>query len=291
MYTCLAPHLLQMDCSSAEAMTIATDLGFGGVSFDSSAIQAMKPGERRDLAVQMTERGLSVGPWSLPLRWRRAEALFRSELDELGPVVEAMAALGPSVATTWVASFSTEFEWNDNLKLHCKRLRQIGDVLAAAGDGMRLAVEFVGARKIRRGFRFEFIHRLGDLASLCVRTACANVGLLLDSWSIYASGDLTSDLIPVEGLPVYAVEIGDAPRNVALSQLDETERHLPGAEGAIDNALLLAHLRDLDYDGSVAVEAYAGSVERMAGPERAEAAKRALDGCFVRADMTGMENR
>ena len=100
--------------------------------------------------------------------------------------------------------------------------------------------------------------------------------MVLDLWSAHASGQGPIDLETIEGLPILFVQIGDAPEDVTTSALDEADRYLPGTYHTVGNARVLAELTERGYQGPVAVEAYAGDLERMTPQERAKEALAAL---------------
>ena len=113
------------------------------------------------------------------------------------------------------------------------------------------------------------------------RAGTANVGLLVDCWHWFAGGGTLMDVasIPVE--QVTHVHINDAPRGVALPDLVDNERELPGATGVIDLTGFLETLSRIGYTGPVAVETFwkrpqeAG--DEVAAQEAGDAVKRAFE--------------
>lgn len=274
MFFCFDPSALHVTLRPEEAVELASNLGFAAVSLEQKAVCARNKAERAALQEALRAKKLLSGPWSVPLEWRKDEPTFQAGLVELKGIVKIMAEFGPSAATTWIAPFSSDLDWNANLKLHVKRLRQIAEVLQAAG--VSLGLEFLGTRTLRQGFRFEFVHSVRGLATLCQKLGAPNVGMVLDLWSAYASGQGPVDLETLEGVPITLVQIGDTPEGATASTLDEADRYLPGTSDTVENARVLAELAERGYQGPVAVEAYAGEVERMTPPEKAKAALAAL---------------
>ncbi len=274
MFFCFDPSALHVTLCPEESIDIASTLGFAAVSLDQKAVCARNKAERAALRETMRARKLLAGPWSIPFEWRGDETEFQTGLVELKSAAKTMAELGPSAATTWIAPFSSDLDWNGNLKLHVKRLRQIAEVLHASG--LSLGLEFLGTRKLRQGFRFEFVHSVRGVATLCQKLGAPNAGMVLDLWSAHASGQGPVDLDTLEGVPIMLVQIGDTPDGATALTLDEGDRCLPGTSDTVENARVLAELAERGYQGPVAVEAYAGDMEHMTPPEKAQAALAAL---------------
>ena len=83
--------------------------------------------------------------------------------------------------------------------------------------------------------------------------------------------DLAS--IPLE--QIVHVHINDAPAGVALPDLVDNVRELPGATGEIDVRGFLSTLRALGYNGPVAVETFSETLNAMSPDDAAAAAAKA----------------
>ena len=276
MYFCLDPALLGAALDVFEAVDVAGELGYAGVSLECRRVCALPRGDLDALLERFKARKLVMGPWSISFDWRRGDGDFLAGLKDFHDAARTMARFGPSTATTWVAPFSVELDWNENLKLHARRLRQIAEALGSAGDGLRLALEFMGCRKLRQGFRHEFVHNLRGLAQLVQKTRADHVGMVLDAWSVYASGRDLASLDFAEDAEIMVVQLGDAPRDVPPAELDDENRYLPGECGAIDCGVLAAGLAQRGYAGPLVVEACAGSLSALDSVGRARAAMKCL---------------
>jgi sugar phosphate isomerase/epimerase len=127
---------------------------------------------------------------------------------------------------------------------------------------IRLGLEVIGVASFRTGRGLPFITRLAELGQLLasLRVEAPNVGIVLDSWHLYAAGE------PVEaGLawgvdPVVWIHLADlpaaAPRDPAA--MNDNDRGLPGENGAIGCKALLERLASAGYDGPVTAEPMPG---------------------------------
>jgi sugar phosphate isomerase/epimerase len=84
----------------------------------------------------------------------------------------------------------------------------------------------------------------------------ANVGLLLDTFHLYASGERLEDAIAGRVGSIVWVHVADLPAGASgeRSLIEDHERGLPAEHGAIDNRGILRALREGGYDGPVTAE-------------------------------------
>jgi sugar phosphate isomerase/epimerase len=93
--------------------------------------------------------------------------------------------------------------------------------------------------------------------------------------------DLAS--IPLE--QIIHVHVNDAPAGVAIPDLQDSVRELPGATGAIDIVGFLSTLSALGYDGPVAVETFSAKLKQMTPDEAAQAGGAAMKSIFEAAGI------
>ncbi len=79
-----------------------------------------------------------------------------------------------------------------------------------------------------------------------------NVGVLVDIWEVVAGGSSLDGLRKLPVSQIVAVQVAEMPAAVAVAELDDKSRLLPGAEnGRIDVTAVLAYLAEAGYDGPV----------------------------------------
>ncbi len=271
MLFCFDPELVGISSlKPKECITVASDAGFAGVSINPVAVVALSEDEKKELAAFFKEKQLFLAPWEFTFDWRRNERYFQQGLTKLAEYADAMAVFGPSTIKTWIAPFSMEFDWNENMKHHVKQLRAMADTLASRGEGMKLALKFVGSRKIRKGFRYEFLHNLNGLRTLCRSIRKENVGIVLESWSIKAAGDPFSVIDHMEGSEIFVVQISDGPEPFSLPELEEDDRFIPETHNTIDNQVFVSKVTEIGFNGPFLVEFQAGNALNWPVEEKAE---------------------
>ena len=79
-----------------------------------------------------------------------------------------------------------------------------------------------------------------------------NIGVLVDIWDVVAGGSSLESLRKLPVSQIVAVQVAEMPAGVAVAELDDKSRLLPGAEnGRIDVTAVLAYLAEAGYDGPV----------------------------------------
>lgn len=89
----------------------------------------------------------------------------------------------------------------------------------------------------------------------------------MDIWHLFTSG----------GDQDVHAHVSDAPVGVALEELIDTERLLPGALGVIDARAFLTILDEIGFDGAALVEPFNAEVRALAPEERAAAVAASLE--------------
>src|SRR5215204_4292496 len=214
MYPTIDPYALGIrGLSLAEAIALARDSGFAGLSFDSRA--AARAVDEQGLAAiqdQFAQAGVKPAIWNLPVAWRD-EDQWEADLRELPRLAATARELGATRTATYMPSGSDERPFEENFDWHVARLRLISEVLRDAG--CRFGIEFIGPRTYRAAFRHEFIHTLDGVMELIAAIGTGNIGLLLDSWHVYTSGGTLADLERLTDHDVVVVLVNDAPAGVA----------------------------------------------------------------------------
>ncbi len=263
MFPSFNARAVGLSLSAAETVEIAASAGFAGV--DLLVRDLLAAGEvPAKLRRRMDDLGLVGGAFPMPVSWKGDEATFRRDLAELPRLLDAASALGLLRTATWVLPeipevFARLSEANAHaatVALHLERLGPVADRLGRYG--MRLGLEAIGVERFRSGRTPPFITRLGDLGPVLDPLAAEHpgVGLLLDSFHLYASGERLDDAVGGRVASIVWVHIADLPAGASGERalIEDHERGLPGDHGAIDNRGILHALRDGGYDGPVTAE-------------------------------------
>jgi sugar phosphate isomerase/epimerase len=290
MYATISPDALGIrGLSLSEAINLARDSGFAGLSFDSRA--AARAVDQHGLpAVQDEFTGAGVKPaiWNLPVAWRDDDQ-WRADLLELPRLAATARDLGATRTATYMPSGSDERPFRENFDWHVARLRPIAEILHY--EGCRFGIEFIGPKTYRAAFRHEFIHTLDGVIELIAAIGTGNVGLLLDSWHLYTSGGTLADLERLTNDDVVVVHVNDAPAGVAPEDQIDTVRTLPMETGVIDLVGFMRALQEMAYDGPVMPEPFSQRINDLAASDPEAAAReaaRSMDALWQAAGLPGV---
>lgn len=196
---------------------------------------------------------IKIGGWWLPFYIGEEEKNFTHNIEKLKNYLEIANQLSAFRVCTYILPFSENLSYNENLKLHKERIIKICKILEKYKCS--LAVEFVGTESLRKGKKYEFIHKLEQIYELCKKIKMENIGILLDSWHLYASGGNINDIKSLKGKDIIYVHVNDAP-DIPKDKLIDNERFLPGETGVIDIVNFLKTLKEIAYDGPITPEPF-----------------------------------
>ena len=287
MYATIGPEALGIrGLSLSEAIALARDARFAGLAFD-IRLAANAVAERGLEAVreEFSRAGVRPAHWNLPVVWRD-DAAWEADLRELPRLAAVGRELGAPRTATYMPSGSDERAYEANFEWHVARLRPIAEVLHDAG--CRFGIEYIGPRTFRAAFRHEFIHTLDGLMELIAAIGVDTVGVMLDSWHLFASGGSLADLDHLGNEDVVVVHVNDAPAGIAWDDQIDTVRALPMETGVINLAGFMQALQRLGYDGPVMPEPFSQRVNDLAETDPLAAAReaaRAMDGLWQAAGL------
>lgn len=137
----------------------------------------------------------------------------------------------------------------------------------------RLGIEFLGPRHLWASHPYRFISSLGEMLALTRDIGTGNVGLLLDAYHLYTSGDTVEALDTLTANDVVVVHINDAPAGVPREEQADLVRCLPLETGVIDLVSFMRKLAALGYDGPVTTEPFIQCINAIAAEDPHAAAR------------------
>jgi sugar phosphate isomerase/epimerase len=291
MYATIGPHELGIrGLPLPDAISLARDTGFAGLSFDiRAAAQAIDEHGLATVQDQFAQAGVQPAIWNLPVAWRDDQ--WQADLRELPRLAATARELGATRTATYMPSGSDERPFQENFDWHVARLRPIAEVLR--DEGCRFGIEFIGPKTYRAAFRHEFIHTLDGVMELIAAIGTGNVGLLLDSWHVYTSGGTLADLERLTNHDVVVVHVNDAPAGVAPDEQIDTVRTLPMETGVIDLVGFMQALQEMGYDGPVVPEPFSQRIIDLAATDPEAAAReaaRSMDALWRTAGFEVMDD-
>jgi sugar phosphate isomerase/epimerase len=260
---------LGVKATQHEAIDLARRHGFESVFPDAGELARLSDSEVAAVQADLKAAGLVFGAAFLAVDFRKDEDTFARGLAELPAYARALQRAGVRRTGTWLPPSSDSLTYLQYFKQTARRLREVARVL---GDHeVRLGLEYVGPKTAWAARRYPFLHTLAETRELIAEIGLASVGLVLDSWHWYHAGDSAADVQALRNADVVAVDLNDAPADVAKDQQRDNARELPLATGVIDAAGFLRALAAIGYDGPVRAEPFNEAVRKMP-PEDAVAA-------------------
>lgn len=254
------------DLDLPEVIALAARTGFRGIDIDIRAAEAHAPALLRDL---LARAGLLAATWGLPVEGAQSE--WQVDLAALDRRAALAERLGARRCVTWVPSWHDSRPLAENAAFHVDRLSPVAQVLA--DHGIALGLEFLGPRTLLDAHRHAFLRTMPAMLDLA-REIGPNVGLLVDAWHLHSSGGTLAQLARLSARDIVHVHLSDAPRGVALGDLQDRVRRLPGETGVIDLTGFLRTLAAIGYEGPVVTEPFDAELNALAAQDAEAAATR-----------------
>ncbi|WP_327722330.1 sugar phosphate isomerase/epimerase [Streptomyces sp. NBC_00490] len=286
---CLNPATLS-GIPLPQFLALAAGAGFPTVEVSIQQAQAHGIAPLREL---LQEMGVSVAAASgilpagpvLPAPLLVDPDTYRTCLDGLDSRLEAMAALGCTVATT-VLNPRSALDTREARAVARKRIRELAT--AAGVHGVRLAVEAVS---IHTGLPPELdgphpvLDSLPRLAELLDETDADNAGVLVDSFHWAAAGADPGHITMLGPDRITHVQIADTPAHHAIGELTDRHRLFPG-DGGLAWPVLADALDQAGYAGPVSVELFNPELRALPAGSIVRLSHHAAARCFTLAEAS-----
>jgi sugar phosphate isomerase/epimerase len=269
--------------SQEEAIALAHRHGFESVAPDPEHLADLPDDALATLRTSLREKRLVFGAAGLPVDFRGADARFTEDLAKLTRLAAGLQRAGVTRVGTWISPSHPELTYLRNFRRHAERLGRVAQLLDE--HKLRLGLEYVGPKTSWTRGRFPFIHTLAEMQDLIGEIAAAtgrkNVGVVLDSWHWYTSGEAAADVRKLRGEDVVAVDLNDAPAGIPVDQQVDSRRELPAATGVIDAPSFLRALVEIGYDGPVRAEPFNAALRALPSEEAVAATAAAMRKAFA----------
>ncbi len=278
----LTPGAIGLGVPFPEVVQLAADNGFESVAPDAGYLGTLSDAELQEFLDRLKARGLVWGAAGLPVDFRGADEAYQGGMKDLGTFARTLERAGVTRVGTWIRPTHTSLTYLSNFRQHARRLRGIAEVL---GDhGLRLGLEYVGPKTSWTAGRYPFVHTLIETRELIEAIDRENVGITLDSWHWYNSGEGRDDLLTLSNRDVVACDLNDAPAGLTLEQQMDLKRDLPLATGVIDLKTFLECLVEIGYDGPVRAEPFKVELREMPAEQAVATTARAMKAAFALVD-------
>ncbi|MTB50494.1 sugar phosphate isomerase/epimerase [Lewinella sp. W8] len=267
--------------SPTEMLEGAIKHGYDALSVPAQWLEGMTAKERQGFAARARSNDISWGANGLPIEFRRSEQQFRADLGALPQHAANLRSIGVTRIGTWIMPCHESLTYRDNFDQHASRLRDAARILRE--EGIRLGLEYIGTRSLRHSQRFAFISTGRELRQLIDAIGEENVGVILDSFHWYTSGESVEDLKQWSNEEIVAVDVNDANPKLSREDQADTARELPGASGVIDLNGFLGFLHERKYEGPVRAEPFSATLNGMDNDLAMAATYAAVAGSIERA--------
>jgi sugar phosphate isomerase/epimerase len=251
MFKNLNPAALGVSGHQSEIIELALTYGFEGMELNLADFATRVRLKGMPYARRLIDSAkIRIGAFPLPLDWQASDEEFQRALKKLPEYAQVAAEVGCTRCLATLAPGSDSRPYHENFEFHRHRVAEA--CAALEPSGVRLALGFQAAEYLRKNQAFQFIHDLDALTLLINMVGAPNVGLLVDTWDLFACGATLDSLRKLPREQIVAVQVADLPANVLPADLTENSRLLPGGEaGRIDFAAVLTALSEKLYDGPV----------------------------------------
>lgn len=261
-----------------ETIKLAKDYGYEAVAPMSGYLLKYSEDELGRLVGEMKTAGLTWGATGVQPFFVSDETRFSQRKQEILQTAKALQRAGAARCFTWMSPSSGSTTYLENFRLHAKRLREVGSILAE--HGLRLGLEYIGTRMSAMRGKYPFIRTSAEAKELIGEVGLANLGIALDSWHWFQAGETEEDILKLTNKDVVTADICDAPAGVPREQMPDSPRRLPCTTGVIDVKAFLEALGKIGYEGPVGTEPFDRSLSQMTTDEAMATATTAMKKAF-----------
>jgi len=243
-----------------EMAALASCTGYAGIDLSREGGTGSDPQEVRAV---FAEAGVRPVMSPLPVEYRKSKEEFDAGFATMKVAAELAARIGCTGMNTYLPS-STDWPKPEAWAILRDRLAACAEVLS--GNGLRLAIEFLGPLHLRRKARHELVYRMGDALEFA-QDCGHDAGLLLDSWHWHHSGGLAGDILAAGAKAIVHVHVADS-APLAPEDVQDMERLMPG-QGVVDFVAFFGALRAAGYAGGVSPEVFSSRMKELTPEEGA----------------------
>ena len=275
----LACGSIGVRATTPEAIALAAKYGFESIGVDTGYLASLSDSQLAELKSDLAAHHLVLGAAGLGIEFRRDDATFQDGLEKLPAEAKTLQRAGVTRVGTWLSPTHDRLTYLANFRQHRDRLKQAAAVL---GDhGVRLGLEYVGPKTSWTVAKYPFIHTMAEMKELIHAIGRDNVGMVLDSWHWYCSGETVADLKSLKATDVVAVDLNDAPAGIPVDRQMDLVRDLPCATGVIDVKGFLGGLLAIGYDGPVRAEPFRPDLGKLPADEAVARTAAAMKKAFA----------
>jgi len=262
-----------------ETIDLASRYGFQAVDPRPDFIDTLSDAELARLLDDMKAKKLEFGAVGLPVDLRLEDSKIAEQMKGVPAFARSLRRAGAKLVNKPIWPTHDKLTSRRNFRQHVRWLGEIADVFHA--HGVRLGLEYAGPKTMWASQRYPFIHTMAEARELIAELGRPNVGLTLDSWHWYTSGDTEADLLSLKKEEIVSVDIDDAPAGIPVDRQEDHHREVPLATGVIDLATFLNALNKVGFDGPVRAEPLGSELRKLPREQAVAAAAQAMKKAFA----------
>ena len=250
MFKNLSTHGLGIAGVESEIIELALTYKFKGVEPDLMELYHRSLDRGVEYARRLVDSAeIELGAVRIPIDWNETDEAFEAAKTNLASIAKIAAELGCKRTISAVRSYCDARPYHENYEFHRKRIAEVGELLAT--HGIQLGLEFDATAASRRDRAFEFVHTFNELVKLAADVGVSNVGVVISAWHLHVGGGSAADYQGLKPEQIVAVELADVPADVAIEDLENSQRLLPGESGIVDLGALVKWLSENGYEGPI----------------------------------------
>ncbi|HUK28148.1 MAG TPA: sugar phosphate isomerase/epimerase family protein [Candidatus Acidoferrales bacterium] len=225
-------------------LRIAKRVGFDSIEFTMDKIEAMhKEGTLAQTKNELSRQKLKVASINGPENFNLLDdGAFSEILNRTDKIVDAAREFHCQLLIPVPSPMKEGVNERATITQTASALTKMAD---RYGDGVKLGLEFLGMKSCS-------INNLPAAVETVKRVGKSNVGLVLDSFHIYASDSKFEDVAQLDPKQIFLVHVNDSEPG-ERTILTDANRLYPG-EGVIDLKRFASILRKLGYDDELSLE-------------------------------------
>lgn len=275
----LCPGRLGVNAGQQATIELAAQFGFESVEPLGASLAELSDAGNKEMLDLLASKKLVWGAAGLSVEFRKEEARFQTDMQQLPAIARALNRAGVTRVGTWLGPSHSSLTYRANFDQHANRLGAVAKVLR--DHGLSLGLEYVGPRTSWTRGRYAFIHTMAETKELLAAIDANNVGLVLDSWHWYTAEETVEDLMSLKANSIIAVDLNDAPKGKDVTQQIDNQRELPMATGVIDLRAFLTALVNLGYDGPIRAEPFNAALNALDNAPAVEKTSAAMKKAFA----------
>lgn len=241
--------------TQTEIIELALSFGFRGMSLDMD--EFVKQVEMYDLAHArrlIDSAKIQIGWFRIQLVGEEEETEETTEVPEFNRFGEFAEALGCTRCLATLPPASDRRPYHENFEFYRNQIGQIAQQLQP--HGVRVGLEFLAPPPLRKERAFQCVHTFDAALQLAKATAESNVGVVVDPWQLYVSGEGLDPVASLTADQIVAVFLSDIAPAAHLEEIEEDSRLPPGETNVIDPVAVISTLSRINYEGPVSPRAH-----------------------------------